>query len=119
MRLRLGSVLSACALQLVHALAYCKACCCREEALLAASRALHRPPHQRAAIQGPTRGASLAGSGVTPTCCVQGSIIIGILFVTFISWIPGQGASYLGSSADGYPGALQHAVAQQACKLGS
>lgn len=31
---------------------------------------------------------------------VQGAIIIGLLFVTFISWIPNHAASYLGDQSD-------------------
>jgi hypothetical protein len=31
---------------------------------------------------------------------VNGAIMLGILFTTFISWIPGHGASYLGSDTD-------------------
>jgi hypothetical protein len=30
----------------------------------------------------------------------QASVLLGILFVTFISWVPGHGASYL---TDNYP----------------
>ena len=37
---------------------------------------------------------------------VQGSIITGVLFVTFISWIPGHGASYLGAGSN-FPGQQQ------------
>ena len=33
-------------------------------------------------------------------CCLQGAIMVGILFVTIISWIPGHAASYLGSTGD-------------------
>lgn len=32
--------------------------------------------------------------------CVKGAIIVGLLFVTFISWIPNHAASYLGGSSD-------------------
>lgn len=32
--------------------------------------------------------------------CLQGSIIIGLLFVTFVAWIPNHAASYLGSESD-------------------
>lgn len=35
----------------------------------------------------------------------KGSVMIGILFVTIIAWIPGHGASYLGS-ASSYPGGI-------------
>ena len=31
---------------------------------------------------------------------LQGAIIIGLLFVTFIAWIPNHAASYLGSQSD-------------------
>jgi len=36
---------------------------------------------------------------------VNGAIMLGILFCTLISWIPGHGASYLGKGAD-IPGGL-------------
>lgn len=36
---------------------------------------------------------------------VKGAIMIGILFTTFISWIPGHGASYLGAGSQ-VPGEL-------------
>ncbi|KAK9803822.1 hypothetical protein WJX73_003626 [Symbiochloris irregularis] len=35
----------------------------------------------------------------------KGSVITGILFVTFIAWIPGHGASYLGSRSS-FPGGI-------------
>ena len=31
---------------------------------------------------------------------LQGAIIIGLLFVTFIAWIPNHAASYLGPQSD-------------------
>ena len=31
---------------------------------------------------------------------VNGAIMAGIMFTTFISWVPGHGASYLGAGAD-------------------
>lgn len=31
---------------------------------------------------------------------VNGAIMAGILFTTFISWVPGHGASYLGAGSD-------------------
>ena len=30
---------------------------------------------------------------------LQGSVIVGILFVTFIAWIPGHAASWLGTKS--------------------
>lgn len=39
---------------------------------------------------------------------LQGSVIVGILFVTFISWIPGHAASWLGTKSQllGRPASL-------------
>ena len=51
-------------------------------------------PTRRGASEGPESAAG-----------VQGSIITGVLFVTFISWIPGHGASYLGEASN-FPGML-------------
>ena len=48
-------------------------------------------------------------------CCLQGAIMVGILFVTIISWIPGHAASYLGSRGD-YSG-RQLSALQTTCTL--
>lgn len=56
--------------------------------------------------------ATSIGLSLTWHCALQGSVMIGILFVTIIAWIPGHGASYLGS-ASSYPGcnsAQKHVV---------
>ena len=54
--------------------------------------------------------AAAAGLCLMKLSLLQCSIITGILFVTFVSWIPGHAASYLGSSAESYPGKLAAAI---------
>ena len=41
-------------------------------------------------------------------CWLQGAIIIGLLFVTFVAWIPNHAASYLGSESDIAGGLMPH-----------
>ena len=49
----------------------------------------------------------ICGHELSAGLTMQGSIITGVLFVTFISWIPGHGASYLGAGST-FPGQAMH-----------
>ncbi|KIZ05321.1 putative MFS transporter, AGZA family, xanthine/uracil permease [Monoraphidium neglectum] len=54
-------------------------------------------------MKSPTMWLGVAGFTVIVVLMsrrVNGAIMLGILFTTFISWIPGHGASYLGSDTD-------------------
>ena len=48
---------------------------------------------------------------------LQGSVIVGILFVTFISWIPGHAASWLGTKSQLLGGLFFPCMNAQACVL--
>ncbi|KAL3161762.1 hypothetical protein ABBQ38_008857 [Trebouxia sp. C0009 RCD-2024] len=64
------------------------------------SSAVHCDGHKMTAASTWLGLAGLAIIAVLMQRQVKGAIIVGLLFVTFISWIPNHAASYLGGSSD-------------------